>query len=60
MPTKVYRNTGKEKINIPGVAELAAGEQVSLTGDYLPPVIIENYPGLVDVTDEDTSKKEAK
>lgn len=51
MPTKLYKNTGKEALSIPGIGDLEPGEQVSLTGEYLPPVIVENYPGLADITD---------
>lgn len=51
MATKLYRNDGKEKIDILGVGELKPGEQISMTGQYLPVVILENYPGLVDLTD---------
>lgn len=53
--TKVYRNTSKEEISIPGLADIAPGEQVSITGEYLPPVVLENYPGLVDVLEEEAN-----
>lgn len=51
MSTKLYRNDGKEKLNILGVGELKPGEQISVTTEYQPPVIMANYPGLVDLTD---------
>ncbi len=50
MTTKIYYNSSKDKMNIIGIGELKAGEQISLTTQYQPTVILENYPGLVDVT----------
>ena len=64
--TRVFRNTSKERINVVGVAEIPAGGQVSISGENLPAVVLENYPGLIEVTDEEVNptvnvpKKEAK
>lgn len=51
--TKVYLNMSGEPIQLKeyGQLEIASGEHVSVTTDYHQPVILENYPGLIDVTD---------
>ena len=59
MSTKVYRNDSSEPISILGVGEIPAGDQVSITSEYQPPVVIENYPGLVDVLAEEAAAAEA-
>lgn len=51
MSTKVYHNTSENDLNVIGVGVIPAGEKVSVTSDYQPHVVLENYPGLVDVTD---------
>lgn len=51
--TKTFRNTTKETINVLGVGEIPAGEQISLTGEFLPHVVVANYPGLIETTDEE-------
>lgn len=53
MTTKLYRNDSEEDIDVLGVGVIPAGQQVSLTGEHLPVVIVENYPGLVDVLAEE-------
>lgn len=58
MAVKVYKNTTKQKMNVVGVGEIPAGEQVSLSGNYLPPVILENYPGLVDLEAEEQARED--
>jgi hypothetical protein len=58
--TKIYKNTSKKTLNILGVGELKPGEQVSVTTDNHAPVVLENYPGLVDVEAEEQKKKESK
>lgn len=55
--TKIYKNTTKVAINVVGIGEIAAGDQVSITGEHHQPVILANYPGVEEVTDvvsEDT------
>jgi hypothetical protein len=51
--TKIYRNDSKETLDVLGIGEIPAGEQVSVTGEYQPQVILVNYPGLVDVLAEE-------
>lgn len=58
--TRVYKNTSKEDLIVNG-NEIPAGEQVSITTEYHQPVIVENYPGLKEITDEVAEpKKEEK
>lgn len=52
MSTKVYRNTSNEDLNVIGIGVIPAGEQVSVTTEYQPHVVLVNYPGLVEVSDE--------
>lgn len=58
MSTKVYRNTTKETVNVLGIGEIPAGEQVSITTEYQPHVIPENYPGVIEVSEEVTEPAE--
>lgn len=64
--TKTFHNTTSKTINVIGIGEVLAGEQISVTGEYLPPVNLANYPGLTETTDDEVSvvghkpKKEAK
>lgn len=52
MSTKLYRNTSKQPLNVIGVGVIEPGEHISVTTEYQPTVILANYPGLVDATDE--------
>lgn len=54
--TRVYKNTTKEPMNVPGVGIIDAGQQVSLTTEHQPVVFLENHPGLVDILAEDEAK----
>lgn len=56
MATKVYRNTGDTTLDVLGVGEIAPGEQVSVTSEYQPHVVLENYPGLQEVSDEEVNQ----
>jgi len=58
--TKTFHNTTKKTINVLGIGEIPAGEQISVTGEYLPPVVLANYPGLVETTDDEAPKKGSK
>lgn len=49
--TRILRNTSKDDYNVVGVGEIPAGEQVSISTVYQPAIVLENYPGLVDITD---------
>lgn len=48
--TKLYKNTGKQTLNVIGVGEIEPGQQLSVNSEYQPPVNVANYPGLVDVS----------
>lgn len=59
MAVKLYRNDSEKKIRIPQLdLELKPGEQVSVSGEYLPPIITDNFPGLVDVEAEEAKEAE--
>ena len=58
--TKVYKNTAKAPIDVLGLGVIKPGEQVSVTGEYHQPVIVENYPGLVDVLAEEQAEADRK
>lgn len=50
--TKIYRNNGKETVNVIGVGEIEAGNQVSITSEYHQPVVLSNYPDIEEVSAE--------
>lgn len=56
MSTKIYRNTTSKTVNVLGVGEIEGGSQVSLTTEYQPAIILENYPGIIEVSDEVSTK----
>ena len=58
--TKVYKNTSKVPIDVLGLGVIEAGEQVSVTGEHHQPIIVENYPGLVDVLAEEQAEADHK
>lgn len=47
---KVYQNTSKSDLNVNGVGVIPAGETVSIASEFQPPVVLANFPGLIDVT----------
>jgi hypothetical protein len=53
MSTKTFHNTSDKNIDIIGVGKIAPGESISITGEYLPPVALPNYPGLIETTDDE-------
>lgn len=57
--TKVYKNNGNEPVNIIGVGELQSGEQVSITTEYHQPVVMANYPDVVELTADDYIAEQA-
>lgn len=59
LTTKIYKNTTDQDMNVVGIGEIPAGEQVSLSSENLQPVMIANYPGLVDMTEMPTKDIEA-
>jgi hypothetical protein len=53
--TKKYQNTSDQDMSVIGIGTIAAGESVSITTQFQPPVVLSNYPGLVDVTVEEVT-----
>lgn len=51
--TRVYKNTTKDELNVPGIGIIEPGQQISLTTEHQPVVFLENHPGLVDVLAEE-------
>jgi hypothetical protein len=51
--TKIYQNNGSETVNIIGVGEIPAGETLSVTSEYHQPVVMANYPDVVELVDEE-------
>lgn len=60
MATKLYRNTTKETVELPGIGEIPAGGQVSVTTEHQPAIILENHEGVIEVSDEKPKKKDKK
>jgi hypothetical protein len=59
--TKIYKNSGKQKVSVPVLGvELKPGEQVSVTSEYHQPLVLENFPGLVELVDEEQKAEAAK
>jgi hypothetical protein len=57
--TKQYFNTTDKVINVIGVGEIPPHDRVSIHAQYQPPVVLENYPGLVDLTAMDDAELRA-
>jgi len=57
MQTRVYSNDSDSDYNIPGLGVVLAGQRISLQGEFPPAVNLQNYPGLVDVIDEEENGK---
>lgn len=56
--TKIYKNTGKQTLDVLGLGELKPGDQVSVTTDYHTPIRVDQYPGLVEVVEEEQKNEE--
>jgi hypothetical protein len=50
---KVYENRGNKDLNVVGVGEIKKGERLTIRTEHQPVVILENYPGLIDVIAEE-------
>lgn len=51
--TKIYHNTNDNDILVTGLGVIRAHDHVSVTTKYHQPIVLENYPGVVEVTDMD-------
>jgi hypothetical protein len=49
--TKIYKNTNKTAVNVTGLGEIPAKSQVSVTSEYHQPIVLANYPGVVEVVE---------
>lgn len=50
-----YRNDSNDTYIIPGLGEIGPDQRVSHTGAFPPAINLANYPGLVDVIDEEAA-----
>ena len=57
--TKIYYNSTDTDMNVIGVDIIPAGQSVSITADNQPAVVFANYPGLVDLSEQDAPQVEA-
>lgn len=57
--TKIYHNSTDEDMNVLGVGDIRAHDQVSINTKYHQPVVAENYPGLVEITDMTQEEQDA-
>lgn len=57
MVTLMYRNDTDHSIEVPGWGFIHAGERVSHTAEFLAPLNLLNFPGLVDVLAEEADGK---
>lgn len=49
--TKIYYNSTDKPMNVLGVDIIPPHEHVSITAEFQPPVQLQNYPGLEDITE---------
>lgn len=48
--TKIYQNTTDQDVDLVELAlTIPAGEHISLTSAYHRPVVLENYPGVIEL-----------
>ena len=53
--TRVYRNDSNQDYTIPGLGEVKAGQRVTFHGEFPPAINLQNFPGLVDVLEEEAN-----
>ncbi len=53
LTVKIYKNTTAKPVNVIGVGVIEAKSQISVISQYPYPVNLVNYPGIVDLTDEE-------
>lgn len=56
---RVYKNNGDKTLDVPGAGEIPPGGQASVITEHHETVILENYPGLVDVIAEEEAAANA-
>lgn len=57
---KIYKNTNKKAVDVVGVGEIAANSQVSIAAEQHFPVVLANYPGVIDISDGEPEVAEEK
>lgn len=57
--TKIYQNNGKATVNVIGLGEIEPGAHISVTSEYHQPIVLANYPDVVELVDEE-QKAEAE
>lgn len=57
--TKIYKNTSKKTLNVLGLGELKPGDQLSVSTEYHTPVNFANYPGLVELVEEEQKNEKS-
>lgn len=51
--TRIYRNDSNNSVIVPGLGEILPGQRVTFQGEFPPAINLQNFPGLVDVLDEE-------
>jgi hypothetical protein len=60
MSVKIYKNTTDKKVNVVGVGEIPPKSQVSISADQHFPVVLTNFPGVVELTEEQEGETNGK
>lgn len=58
--TKIYKNTTKKTVSVFGLGEIKAGEQISVVSEYHQPIVLSNYPGVVELVEEEQKALDAE
>lgn len=53
MPTYQYRNDSDTTYILPDIGEIHPDQRISVTTQFIPRIVLENYPDLVDVIAEE-------
>lgn len=53
MQIRMYRNDSDQMYDIPGLGEIYSDQRISIHTEFPPAINLQNYPGLVDVLEEE-------
>ncbi len=53
--TRQYRNDSEQTYIIPGIGEIGPDQRVSIHSEFPPAINLANYPGVVDVIEEEAA-----
>lgn len=53
LQTRVYRNDSDKTYNVQGLGEVLSGQRMTFQGEFPPAINLQNYPGLIDVLEEE-------